>query len=81
MDVARVLTSDPDELARTDISDHALCSSPVRVREVVIAARRGPQHSAFTLPELIGPTTTAEVVLADADREAVLRGLDTVSYR
>ena len=80
LDVARVLTSDPDELAHTDISDHALIAlRRSRVREVVIAARRGPQHSAFTLPELIGLTTTAEVVLAEADREAVLRDLDTVS--
>ena len=49
------------------------------MREVVIAARRGPAHSAFTLPELIGLTTTAEVVLAPADREAVVRDLATVS--
>ena len=80
IDVARVLTADPDELARTDISDHALKALRAsRVREVVIAARRGPAHSAFTLPELIGLTTTAEVVLAAADHEAVLRDLATVS--
>jgi ferredoxin/flavodoxin---NADP+ reductase len=79
-DVARVLTADPDELARTDISDHALAALRAsKVREVVIAARRGPEHSAFTLPELIGLTTTAEVVLSAADREAVLRDLATVS--
>ncbi|MGA7468912.1 FAD-dependent oxidoreductase [Mycobacterium sp.] len=80
LDVARVLTADPDELARTDIADHALTAlRGSRVREVVIAARRGPAHSAFTLPELIGLTTTAEVVLAPADREAVVRDLATVS--
>ncbi|OBK40178.1 ferredoxin [Mycobacterium sp. 1245111.1] len=79
-DVARVLTADPDELAHTDISDHALAAlRDSRVREVVIAARRGPQHSAFTLPELIGLTTTAEVVLAEADRDAVQRDLATVT--
>jgi len=79
-DVARVLTADPDELAHTDISDHALAAlRDSRVREVVIAARRGPQYSAFTLPELIGLTTTAEVVLAEADREAVQRDLATVT--
>ncbi len=80
LDVARVLTADPDQLARTDIADHAL---PVlrasRVHEVVIAARRGPAHSAFTLPELIGLTTSADVVLAAADHELVLRDLATVS--
>ncbi len=79
-DVARVLTADPDELAHTDIADHALTALRAsRVREVVIAARRGPAHSAFTLPELIGLTTTAEVVLDAADREAVQRDLATVS--
>ena len=80
IDVARVLTADPDELARTDIADHALTAlRDSRVHEVVIAARRGPAHSAFTLPELIGLTTTAEVVLGSADREAVMRDLATVS--
>ena len=80
LDVARVLTADPDELARTDIADHALTALRAsHVREVVIAARRGPAHSAFTLPELIGLTSTAEVVLAPADRDAVLRDLATES--
>ena len=60
LDVARILTADPDELARTDIADHALTAlRSSKVREVVIAARRGPAHSAFTLPELIGLTATS----------------------
>jgi ferredoxin--NADP+ reductase len=80
LDVARVLTADPDELARTDISDHALQALRAsRVQEVVIAARRGPMYSAFTLPELIGLTTKANVVLAAADHELVLRDLAGVS--
>ena len=80
LDVARVLTADPDELARTDISDHALQALRAsRVQEVVIAARRGPVHSAFTLPELIGLTTKANVVLAAADHELALRDLAGVS--
>jgi ferredoxin--NADP+ reductase len=80
LDVARVLTADPDELARTDISDHALQALRAsHVREVVIAARRGPAHSAFTLPELIGLTTKADVVLDAADHELVLRDLATES--
>jgi ferredoxin--NADP+ reductase len=79
-DVARVLTADPDELAHTDISDHALAALRAsRVHEVVIAARRGPSHSAFTLPELLGLTTKADVVLAAADHELVLRDLATAS--
>ena len=39
-DVARILTSDPDALARTDISDHALGAlRESRVTEVVIAGQ------------------------------------------
>jgi ferredoxin--NADP+ reductase len=76
LDVARILTSDPDALARTDISDHALAAlRNSRVSEVVIAARRGPAHSAFTLPELIGLTSTCDVVLDGADHDLVLRDL------
>src|SRR5580693_3064183 len=80
LDVARVITADPDELARTDISDHALSALRAsRVREVVIAARRGPAQSAFTLPELIGLTTKADVVLGASDHELVLGDLATES--
>jgi ferredoxin--NADP+ reductase len=78
LDVARILTSDPDDLARTDIADHALAAlRGSRVREVVIAARRGPAQSAFTLPELIGLTATCDVVLDAADHELVQRDLAT----
>ena len=71
LDVARILTTDPDALACTDISDHALAAlRQSNVTEVVIAARRGPAQSAFTLPELIGLTSTCEVVLDAADRRA-----------
>ncbi|MGH3959498.1 FAD-dependent oxidoreductase [Mycobacterium sp.] len=80
LDVARLLTADPDELARTDISDHALAVlRSSRVQEVVIAARRGPAHSAFTLPELIGLTTVADVVLDPEDHELVQRDLPAAS--
>ncbi|AKS32519.1 FAD-dependent oxidoreductase [Mycolicibacterium goodii] len=76
LDVARVLTSDPDALARTDIADHALAAlRSSAVQEVVIAARRGPAASAFTLPELIGLTATCDVVLDAADHDLVQRDL------
>ncbi len=76
LDVARILTTHPDALACTDISDHALAAlRQSNVTEVVIAARRGPAQSAFTLPELIGLTSTCEVVLDAADRRLVLADL------
>jgi ferredoxin/flavodoxin---NADP+ reductase len=80
LDVARVLTADPDDLARTDIADHALeALRGSAVREVVIAARRGPAHSAFTLPELIGLTGTSDVVLDPGDHQLVTHDLASVS--
>jgi ferredoxin--NADP+ reductase len=80
LDVARLLTSDPDDLARTDIADHALAAfRGSAVREVVIAARRGPAQSAFTLPELIGLTASSEVVLSAADHQLVAADLATAS--
>ncbi|BBZ77686.1 ferredoxin [Mycolicibacterium anyangense] len=79
LDVARILTADPDDLARTDISDTALQTlRGSAVREVVIAARRGPADSAFTLPELIGLTSVADVVLDADDHERVRRDLEAV---
>ncbi|WP_205874626.1 FAD-dependent oxidoreductase [Mycobacterium camsae] len=72
LDVARMLTADPDELAHTDIADRALKAfRKSGVREVVIAARRGPAHSAFTLPELIGLTGACDVVLDPEDQRSV----------
>jgi len=80
LDVARVLTADPDDLARTDISDHALeVLRGSAVREVVIAARRGLAQSAFTLPELTGLTSTRDVVLSADDHKLVQADIATVS--
>lgn len=80
LDVARVLTADPNDLVHTDISDDALQALRLSaIREVVVAARRGPAHSAFTLPELIGLTAASDVVLDTVDRQRVLDDLATVS--
>lgn len=55
LDVARILATDPERLAATDIADHALASlRESKVREVVLVARRGAAQAAFTLPELTG---------------------------
>ena len=62
LDVARILTADPDRLAATDISDRALLAlRDSRIREVVLLGRRGPADAAFTLPELIGLATLDDV--------------------
>ena len=53
LDVARILVTDPDVLATTDIADHALKSLHDRgVEEVVVIGRRGPLQAPFTTLEL-----------------------------
>lgn len=55
LDVARILTADPDALRATDIADLPLATlRGSRVREVVVLGRRGPAEAAFTMPELVG---------------------------
>ncbi len=53
MDVARMLALEPSELDPTDTADHAIAAFKTSaVRDVYISARRGPEHAAFTSPEL-----------------------------
>jgi ferredoxin--NADP+ reductase len=53
MDCARMLALDPSELDSTDTADHALRSLHAsNIRKVYICGRRGPEHAAFTAPEL-----------------------------
>ncbi|MCL7972125.1 MAG: FAD-dependent oxidoreductase [marine benthic group bacterium] len=53
VDVARILVTDPDVLATTDIADHALAAlRESQVREVVMLGRRGPAQCKFTSVEL-----------------------------
>lgn len=54
LDVARILLSDIDDLASTDIADHALDRLRTsNVREVVVLARRGVAHAAYTVGEFL----------------------------
>jgi ferredoxin/flavodoxin---NADP+ reductase len=53
LDVARILCSPPERLARTDIADHALDAlRDSNITEVLVIGRRGPAQAAFTTPEL-----------------------------
>ena len=53
MDVARILALEPSELDPTDTADHAIDAfRNSSIRKVYIAIRRGPEHAAFTSPEL-----------------------------
>ncbi|MGQ0846242.1 MAG: FAD-dependent oxidoreductase [Sporichthyaceae bacterium] len=53
IDVARMLVTEPDVLAKTDTADHAIDALRASsVREVIVLARRGPLEASFTTPEL-----------------------------
>ena len=53
MDCARMLALDPTELDNTDTVEHALAHFHAsHIRKIYIAGRRGPEHAAFTSPEL-----------------------------
>ena len=74
IDVARMLLLDPDELALTDTADHAIGPlSEATVSEVILLGRRGPEHAAFTNPELreLGEMTGVDVQVDPAELEGV----------
>jgi ferredoxin--NADP+ reductase len=69
-DVARMLALTRDELAQTDVADHALeALAESNVREIVVLGRRGPAQAAFTNPELLelGEMTDADVFVDPGD--------------
>ena len=75
MDVARMLALEPDELDLTDTADHAIETfKKSKVRTVVISARRGPEHAAFTSPELreLPKLEHTNVVINKTDIEAAI---------
>jgi len=70
LDVARILTADPDQLATTDIADHALNTlRHSMIREVVVVGRRGPAQAAYTSPEFLALRDLAgvDVIIDDAE--------------
>ncbi|MEI6251847.1 MAG: FAD-dependent oxidoreductase [Mycobacteriaceae bacterium] len=74
IDVARILVTDPDVLATTDIADHALDALHHRgVAEVVVVGRRGPLEGAFTTLELreLGELEGVDIVVDPADLEGI----------
>ncbi|MFJ2192451.1 FAD-dependent oxidoreductase [Kitasatospora sp. NPDC087861] len=96
VDIARILLTDPDRLAATDIADHALAAlRRSRVREVVLLARRGPAQAAWTTAEFLAlrqlpgvdvvvedhPEVRAAIETAAPDsRAALLAGLPLVPF-
>jgi ferredoxin--NADP+ reductase len=79
LDVARMLALPREDLAATDVADHALeALADSAIREVVVLGRRGPAQAAFTTPELIelSELAHADVIVDPGDCE-----LDPASAR
>ena len=79
VDVARILCRTPEELARTDIAEHALeALRESKVREVYMLGRRGPAQAAFTNPEVreLGELEGADIHVPAAEAE-----LDALSMK
>ncbi len=81
MDVARMLALEPSELDPTDTADHAIdLFKKSSVRTVVISARRGPEHAAFTSPELRElpklEHTNVEISKEDVEAAIARAGID-----
>ncbi|MCL4748330.1 MAG: pyridine nucleotide-disulfide oxidoreductase [Burkholderiaceae bacterium] len=71
-DVCRILAKPVDELAATDIAQHALDAlAASRVREIVLVGRRGPAQAKFSDKELreLGEVSGTQVAVDRADLE------------
>jgi ferredoxin--NADP+ reductase len=71
-DVARMLALTREELACTDVADHAIdLMADSGIKEIVVLGRRGPAQAAFTNPELLelGEMTDADVFVDPRDVE------------
>lgn len=65
LDVARVLVMNHDDLAATDIAEHALTRlRDSAIDEVIVLGRRGAAHAAFSVGELLGLDNLREVDVA-----------------
>jgi ferredoxin--NADP+ reductase len=81
MDVARMLALEPSELDPTDTADHAIdVLKKSAIRTVFISGRRGPEHAAFTSPELRElpklEHTNVEIKKQDIDNAFARVGVD-----
>ncbi|WP_445169402.1 FAD-dependent oxidoreductase [Mycolicibacterium sp. Dal123E01] len=77
LDVARILVSDPRELAKSDIANHALDVLHAEgLEEVVVIGRRGPLQATFTTLELrelgdLEAMADVDVIIDAADFDSI----------
>ena len=80
MDVARMLALEPGELDSTDTAHHALEKlHDSAIRTVHVFGRRGPEHVAFTSPELreLPKLEHTDVEIGECDIEDALARINT----
>ena len=83
IDVARLLSKTPDELAVTDMADYAIKAlSESNVHEIYILGRRGPAQAAFTTPEIkeMGELADAEIYVSKKDMALDPLSLEQVEH-
>jgi ferredoxin--NADP+ reductase len=79
LDIARILTADPDSLDGTSIAPAALARlRSSKVREVVLLARRGPADAAYTRSELLALAARGDLVV-DAHDPRVAAEIDSAA--
>ncbi len=74
VDVARILLKEPSALSVTDMPDTVLAAlREARIENVWLVGRRGPEHAAFTTPELreLLETPGIGITLTGCDLEAI----------
>ncbi|WP_344041953.1 FAD-dependent oxidoreductase [Nocardioides panacihumi] len=77
LDVARTLLRPTEVLERTEMAEHAVAALRAsNVREVVIAARRGPEHAAFSLGEIMALDQLDGITVSAVDDELTGRDGD-----
>lgn len=81
IDVARVLSKSVEELATTDMADHAIARLQAsKVRDITMIGRRGPAEAKFTTKELreLGELANADIVVRPDELEVSQASLDAV---
>lgn len=82
LDIARVLTKDVDELAKTDISASALeALSQSKIRHVSVIGRRGSAQAAFTIKEMRELTKLGNHVICSIRPDEFKLGLTEASQQ
>jgi ferredoxin/flavodoxin---NADP+ reductase len=81
VDVTRILAKTTQELASSDIADHALGAlARSKVRDVIVLGRRGPAEAKFTTKELreLGELADADIVIEPRDLEVLPESLAAI---